>query len=78
VPALPEPPLNFLACEGDWSVGAGGEAICTGSLVSLTEQEMQSLYGTALTWDQVAELQGEIIVLFALVFGFLVLKKVLK
>ncbi|UUY10483.1 hypothetical protein LRS11_10830 [Pseudomonas sp. J452] len=70
--------MNFLACEGSWSVGAGGEAICTGSLVSLTEQEMQSLYGTALTWDQVAELQGEIIVLFALVFGFLVLKKVLK
>jgi len=39
---------------------------------------MQSLYGSALTWDQVSELQGEAIVLFATVFGFLVLKKALK
>ncbi|MHA6494719.1 hypothetical protein ACX0MV_15950 [Pseudomonas borbori] len=70
--------MNFLACEGDWSVGPGGEPICTGSLVSLTREEMQSLYGSALSWDQVAELQGEVITLFAVVFGFLVLKKALK
>ncbi len=78
MPALPEPPVNFLACEGAWSVGAGGEPICTGTLVSLTQEEMQALYGSALTWDQVTELQGEVITLFALVFGFLALKKVLK
>lgn len=70
--------MNFLACEGDWRVGASGEPLCTGTLVSLTDEEMQSLYGTALTWDQVAELQGEAITLFAVVFGFLVLKKLLK
>lgn len=70
--------MNFLACEGDWSVGAGGEPICSGALVSLTSEEMQALSGSALTWDQVSELQGEVITLFALVFGFLVLKKVLK
>lgn len=70
--------MNFLACEGDWSVGVDGEPICTGTLVSLTSEEMQSLYGAALSWDQVAELQGEVIILFALVFGFLVLKKALK
>ncbi|MDD0844621.1 hypothetical protein [Pseudomonas sp. Gutcm_11s] len=70
--------MNFLACEGDWSVGAAGEPICTGTLVSLTQEEMQALYGTALTWDQVAELQGEVITLFAVVFGFLALKKALK
>jgi len=70
--------MNFLACDGSWSVGAGGEPICTGTLVSLTQEEMQALYGSALTWDQVAELQGEAITLFALVFGFLALKKVLK
>jgi hypothetical protein len=78
MPALPEPPVNFLACEGAWSVGAGGEPICTGTLVSLTQEEMQALSGSALTWDQVTELQGEVITLFALVFGFLALKKVLK
>ncbi|SIQ73526.1 hypothetical protein SAMN05878282_107147 [Aquipseudomonas alcaligenes] len=78
MPALPESPVNFLACEGAWSVGAGGEPICTGTLVSLTQEEMQALSGSALTWDQVTELQGEVITLFALVFGFLALKKVLK
>lgn len=70
--------MNFLACEGDWFVGAGGEPTCSGQLVSLTHEEMQALNGSALTWDQVSELQGEIITLFALVFGFLVLKKALK
>jgi hypothetical protein len=70
--------VNFLACEGDWSVGVDGEPICTGTLVSLTSEEMQTLYGSALSWDQVAELQGEVIILFAVVFGFLVLKKALK
>ncbi len=70
--------MNFLACEGEWSVGAGGEPICSGTLVTLTEQEMQTQTGAALDWDQVSELQGEIIVLFALAFGFLVLKNVLK
>ena len=70
--------MNFLACDGSWSAGPGGEPICTGTLVSLTQEEMQALYGSALTWDQVAELQGEAITLFALVFGFLALRKVLK
>jgi len=70
--------MNFLACDGSWSTGPGGEPVCTGTLVSLTQQEMQSLYGAALTWADVSELQGEVVTLFALVFGFLVLKKALK
>jgi hypothetical protein len=70
--------MKFLACEGEWLVGAGGEAICAGSLISLTREEMQSLYGAALDWEQVSELRGEAITLFAVVFGFLVLKKALK
>ena len=70
--------MNFLACDGDWLQGADGSPICSGSLVDITVEEMQSLYGSALTWDQVSELQGEAIVLFATVFGFLVLKKALK
>ncbi|MDL2176638.1 MAG: hypothetical protein E2594_18405 [Pseudomonas sp.] len=70
--------MNFLACDGDWLQSADGSPICSGSLVALTVEEMQSLYGSALTWDQVSELQGEAIVLFATVFGFLVLKKALK
>lgn len=70
--------MNFIACDGEWSVGAAGELQCTGQLVSVADAEMQGLTGSALTWDDVTELQGEAMILFATVFGFLVLKKVLK
>ncbi|MFI8608010.1 hypothetical protein ACIGFL_06705 [Pseudomonas sp. NPDC077649] len=70
--------MNFIACDGDWTVGAAGELQCTGQLVSVADDEMQGLTGSALSWDDVSELQGEAMILFATVFGFLVLKKVLK
>ena len=70
--------MNFLACDGVWQATAEGIPVCQGTLTSLTTEEMQSLTGSALTWDDVAELQGEAITLFAVVFGFLVLKKLLK
>ncbi|PIA69474.1 hypothetical protein CDR19_18500 [Ectopseudomonas toyotomiensis] len=70
--------MNFIACDGEWSAGASGELLCTGQLVSIADDEMQGLIGSALTWDDVSELQGEAMILFATVFGFLVLKKVLK
>lgn len=70
--------MKFLACEGDWATGADGKPYCTGQLLTLTREELQSLTSDALTWADVAELQGETITLFALVFGFLALKKVLK
>lgn len=69
--------MNFIACDGDWSAGASGELLCTGTLVSVPGDELQG-FGSALTWDQVSELQGEAIILFATVFSFLVLKKALK
>jgi hypothetical protein len=70
--------MNFIACDGNWSAGASGELLCTGTLVSIPGDELQGQFGSALTWDQVSELQGEAIILFATVFGFLVLKKALK
>lgn len=69
--------MNFLACDADWLQGAGGSPVCSGQLITVTTEEMRGLSGSALTWDQVSELQGEVLVLFALVFGFLVLKKLL-
>jgi len=69
--------MNFLACDGSWQVGAGGESICVGTLQSITGEEMQTQFGTALSWDEVTELRGDVITLFAIVFGFLVLKKLL-
>lgn len=70
--------MNFLACDGQWLAGTSGEPVCSGQLLSLTREEMQSLTGSAMSWGDVAELQGEAITLFAIVFGFLVLKKLLK
>lgn len=70
--------MNFLACEGDWLVDASGSLGCTGTLITLTTEELQDLTSSALTWEDVSELRGEVMVLFAVVFGFLVLKSVLK
>ncbi|SDH95618.1 hypothetical protein SAMN05216272_104368 [Pseudomonas panipatensis] len=39
---------------------------------------MQSQLGSALTWEQVDELRGEVLGLFCIAFGFLVLKRLLK
>ncbi|MHB9800470.1 hypothetical protein ACYCAX_21970 [Pseudomonas sp. MT3] len=70
--------MNFLACDGRWALGADGSAICTGTLTVFTREEMQSEFGSALTWDQVAELRGDVLALFCIAFGFLVLKRLLK
>ncbi|MCY1277698.1 hypothetical protein D9M69_456490 [compost metagenome] len=70
--------MDFLACDGAWAAGADGAPRCTGILHSVTSDEMQSQFGSALTWDQVAELRGEVLTLFAVAFGFLVLRKLLK
>lgn len=67
--------MNFLACDVDWLQGAGGSPVCPGQLASFTTEEMRDLSGSALNWEQVSELQGEVLVLFATVFGFLILKK---
>jgi len=56
--------MNFLVCDADWLQGADGSPVCSGQLITVTTEEMR-------------ELQGEVLVLFALVFGFLVLKKLL-
>lgn len=69
--------MNFLVCDGDWLQEAGGLPTCSGRLVTFTEEELRGFSGSVLTWEQVSELQGEVLVLFAAVFGFLVLKKLL-
>lgn len=66
--------MIFLSCDGD-VVLSGDHFTCSGTLHEVTSEEMSGMM--PLTWDDVAELQGEIITLFALVFGFLVLRKLL-
>lgn len=70
--------MNFLACDGDWVRTADGGATCTGTLHTYTSEEMQSQFGSELTWDQVAELRGEVLGLFCIAFGFLALKRLIK
>lgn len=69
--------MNFLGCDGDWLVNEAGNPVCNGQLVAFTEQEMAG-QTSGLTWDDVSQLQGEVLILFAGVFGFLVLRKALK
>lgn len=70
--------MNFLVCDGNWTTDATG-ITCTGNLLSLTEQEITELVisASSLTPEDVQLLLGSTLTLFALVFGFLALRKVL-
>lgn len=67
--------MNFLACDGSWSALATGSPVCQGQLISITGEDLRG--ETLITWDDVNQIQWEIVTLFAVVFGFVVLKKVL-
>lgn len=66
---------NFLVCDGEFTFDTGGLA-CTGSLGSVSIEDIRG-ESSSLTWQQVSEYQDQILLLFALAFGFLVIKKVL-
>lgn len=70
--------MKFAACDGDFvliQVEEGLVPACTGSLSSVTAQEVAS--SGALKPEEAAELLDATVLLFATVFGFLVLRKVL-
>jgi hypothetical protein len=69
--------MNFIVCDGDWSAGASGELLCTGTLVSITGEEVRAELSPGLTDEDAIGLTDATMGLFAVVFGFLVLKKVL-
>lgn len=68
--------MNFLACDGSWSAGAGG-ITCNGTLITITSEEIAEELSPALTLEETQSLIGASLMLFAIVFGFLVLKKLL-
>lgn len=68
--------MKFLACDGSWS-GATGSIACDGTLVAITSQEIAAEINPALTPEESQMLLDATIGLFAVVFGFLVLKKVM-
>lgn len=66
---------NFLVCDVPFTFEAGVSA-CNGSLMSITSEELGG-GSSSLTWQQVSDYQEQILLLFALVFGFLVIRKML-
>lgn len=70
--------MNFLACTGNWQV-IEGSITCDSTLVTLTSQELAAELKTqsAVSLEEVSLLIDASLLLFAIVFGFLVLKKVL-
>lgn len=68
--------MNFLACDGSWSVGASNEISCTGTLITITSQDMAAEFQPPpLTQEETTALIDATLMLFVIVFGFLVLKK---
>lgn len=66
---------NFLSCDVPFTFDAGSP-ICTGSISNITSEELGG-GSSSLTWQQVSDYQDQILLLFALVFGFLVIRKML-
>ncbi|SDR70237.1 hypothetical protein SAMN05216198_0116 [Halopseudomonas litoralis] len=69
--------MKFLACDGAWSVGSGAIA-CDGTLITITSEEIaEEISSPALTPEESQQLIDASLLIFAAVFGFLVLKKLL-
>lgn len=67
---------KVLVCDGDWTVADDGISRCSGTLTASTTEEL--VQGSGLTVEERAELHDYGIVLMVVVFGFLVMKKVVK
>jgi hypothetical protein len=67
--------MYILACDVNWQLTGAG-ASCPGTLVSVPRDELGAF--ASFTPEDYAQVRGDIIVLFATVFGVLALKKALK
>jgi len=66
--------VNFIVCEGVWE-SVGQTPVCVGTLTTVALAEISP---TGLTAEDHAQIRESALVLFAIVFGALVLKKALK
>lgn len=66
--------MKIFVCEQDFEVFEGSP-VCAGNFISVPYNP-NSLNGE-LSWQEVKEIQNEILILFAVVFGFLVIRKLL-
>lgn len=68
--------MNFLVCDVAWAADRFGNPVCRGGFRNVTTEEARTLL-SVMSWDDVAAYKDEIVVLFAVVFGFLALRKAL-
>lgn len=67
--------MNLILCDGNWTVGTGGTVACSG-VVSVVSQDQ--LGQSVMTLEDAKELAGHTMILFAVVFGILAVKKALQ
>lgn len=70
--------MNFLACDGDWSVSTGSIS-CDGTLITITGQEIAAevTASSALSIEEAKLLVDSTLSVFVVVFLFLAMKKLL-
>lgn len=66
--------MNFIVCDCVWQ-SAGQTPVCSGTLSTVAQNEISP---SGLTAEDHAQIREHALILFAIVFGALVLKKALK
>lgn len=67
--------MNLILCDGLWTTGAGGTVACSGTLSVVSRDDIGQ---SAMTLEDAKELAGHTMILFAVVFGILAVKKALQ
>jgi len=67
--------MNHVLCDGTWTVGAGGTVACSGVVSVVSHDQIGQ---SAMTLDDAKQISGETLLLFAVVFGILAVKKALQ
>lgn len=65
--------MQILACDGQWQTSSG-TPVCSGTLAAVDANQIPN---NGITTEQAGELIDASIYLFAIVFGFLALRKAL-
>lgn len=66
--------MKLIACDGTWLSNSDGALTCVGTLVSIDRNEIAP---SGITPEDASQLFNNAVVLFAIVFGFLALRKAL-
>lgn len=67
--------MYLLACDGSWKTSPDGYLSCVGTLVAIERDELGQ---PGLSPEDIPVLTGQALILFAVVFGLLAMKKALS